>query len=750
MVCISRRTSACTAFLCSVSSFALADTAYAQSAPAAGANVSVQEVVVTAQRREQSILKVPVAVTAVSGDALAAKGVTNSAQLATVTPNLQINSPYGDTQPNFSLRGVGVANEYNSNQVSPIGVYINDVYIVSRTSQGMGLFDLDRVEVLRGPQGTLFGRNTTGGAINFITRQPSLDGSNGYLEAGYGNFDTFKVDAAAETTLAEGQVGLRAAINYATGDGQFKNVYPGGLNPDSTDTLQGRVSLRLKPANAPLDVKIVAYGGRNDPTQAPVFGYLPARQGLGFFQVDENRVGHNKTAAYGGSINIAYDLTPTLKLISITSVDGGKQNLQQAADGSPADILDINWKSQFRQLSEEARLDYGSGPLHLIGGVYYGTDDTITDNTFDIGGALGPGVNGGFFQHFHEARQSYAVFAQGDYNLTPKLVLTLGIRYTADRAQYEDGNAYLFLGDVGGPETPLATTVPCPGVPGTCAFDPNARFNLDGKNNAPTGRVALSYTFDDGLLVYASYNRGYRAGAFNGGGYTSSSGITYVQPETVNAYETGLKGRFFDRRLTVALAGFYYDYQNQQVQDTRAGPVSFLVNAPKSEIYGAEAEVTLRVIPSLILNGSVGLLHTEYQQLTLQETNLDGNNLPFAPHVTLEGGFDWTLGEVAGGTVTLSPTVNYVSHQYFSPFDSLNAPGTGQDNAELQQGAFAKLNTSLTWKRNNLMLRAWAENLTNAEVLGYGLDLRGAGFPFNFLVPDPPRTFGIEARVSFR
>jgi hypothetical protein len=118
--------------------------------------------------------------------------------------------------------------------------------------------------------------------------------------------------------------------------------------------------------------------------------------------------------------------------------------------------------------------------------------------------------------------------------------------------------------------------------------------------------------------------------------------------------------------------------------------------------------------------------------------------------VTLEGGFDWTLGEVAGGTVTLSPTVNYVSHQYFSPFDSLNAPGTGQDNAELQQGAFAKLNTSLTWKRNNLILRAWAENLTNAEVLGYGLDLRGAGFPFNFLVPDPPRTFGIEARVSFR
>ena len=145
--------------LCSASSAAIAQAIQTQPGAASGA---VQEVVVTAQRREQSILKVPVAVTAVTGPALAAKGVTNSAQLATVVPNLQVNSAYGDTQPNFSLRGVSVANEYNSNQVSPIGVYVNDVYIVSRTSQGMGLFDLDRVEVLRGPQGTLFGSSTLG------------------------------------------------------------------------------------------------------------------------------------------------------------------------------------------------------------------------------------------------------------------------------------------------------------------------------------------------------------------------------------------------------------------------------------------------------------------------------------------------------------------------------------------------------------------------------------------------------------
>ena len=733
--------------LCSAASPELAQAA--GSAPeSSGADVT-QEVVVTAQRREQSILKVPLAVTAVTGRALESKGITNSADLATAVPNLQVNSSFGNTQPNFSLRGISVANEYNSNQASPVGVYINDVYIASRVSQGMGLFDLDRVEVLRGPQGTLFGRNTTGGAINFITKGPSLAGSDGYVEAGYGSFNTFKVQGAGETTMAGDQVGLRVAANYEVGDGQFHNVYPGGRDPDSTDTLQGRVSLRIRPDGSPLDIRITAYGGRNNPTQAPVFGLQSARQGLGFFDVDENRVGHFKTSSWGAAANVSYEISPKLKFISITSYDGGREDLQQAADGSPLDILDINWRSQFHQFSEEARLNYSGDRLTLIGGVYYGSDSAITDNLFDIGSVLGPGVNGGFFQHYRQERQSYAVFAQGDINLTQKLVLTLGLRYTADRARYEDGSAYLFAGDIGGVPTPLFTTVPCAGPPGACAYDPAARFNIKGHNDAPTGRASLTYNFDNGALVYVSYNRGYRSGAFNGGGYTSSSGITFVQPETVNAYEGGVKGRFFDRRLTVAAAAFYYDYHNQQVQDTRAGPVSFLVNAPKSEVYGADAEATFRVSPALTVNGSIGLLHAQYKTLVLQGTNLSGNDLPFAPHVTAQLGFDWRIATIADGRLTLSPTVSYFGQQYFSPFNAINAVGSPQNNAELQQKDYALANASLSWTRDRLTLTAWANNLFDAKVLGYGLDLRGAGFPYNFLVPNPPRTYGVQARVSF-
>ncbi len=719
--------------------------AMAQDAPPPADTAATDgDIVVTAQRREQSLLDVPLAVTALGGDTLADRGITNSAQLGDAVPNLQINSPYGDTQPNFSLRGIGVANEYNSNQASPVGVYLDDVYLAPRTSHGMGLFDLDRIEVLRGPQGTLFGRNTTGGAINFITKKPDLSGTNGYLQVGYANFDTFTAQGAAEATLAEDVAGLRLAVNYAKGDGQIKNVFPGGRDAASVDTLQGRASLRVKPVET-LDIVLRAYAGRDRGTQAAVHGLEPFRAGLGFFETNENRIGENRTDAWGFSANIALELSDTLSLTSITSYDGGKQDLQQAADGSPLDILDINWRSNYRQFSQELRGNYEGDGLTFVGGLFYGWDRNITDNMFNL--PLPPA--GGFFQHYRQVRKSYAVFGQADIDLADRLVLTLGARYTKDKSRYDDAFAYLFVGGVDDPQTPIATTVPCAGVAGTCPYDPAARFALADTNNALTGRVALSYTFADGPLVYASYNRGYRAGAVNGGGYTSSSGIGYIEPERVNAYEIGIKGRAGGRLLTYAASAFYYDYSNQQLQDTRAGPVSFLVNAPSSEVYGLEVETTLRPTAGFRIDASLGWLHSKYKELTLQGADLSGNSLPFAPKLTAQLGFEWDVVDLAGGTITFAPNVAYSSRQYFSPFNEIDAPGTPQVNSELQQGANAKVNASLSWSNDALTVRAFANNIFERKTYGYGLDLRGAGFPYNFLVPSAPRTYGVSLRYSF-
>jgi iron complex outermembrane receptor protein len=173
------------------------------------------------------------------------------------------------------------------------------------------------------------------------------------------------------------------------------------------------------------------------------------------------------------------------------------------------------------------------------------------------------------------------------------------------------------------------------------------------------------------------------------------------------------------------------------------------VNAPKSKIYGAESEATWHVVPALTLRGAFGYLHATYSELSLQNTNLAGNTLPFAPTWTAQAGFDWTIAEVGGGALTVSPKINYVSRQFFSPFNDTNAAGTGQENSELQQGAFTKVDASLSWTRDKLLIRAWSNNLFDREVYSYGLDLRGAGFPYNFRVPSTPRTFGVTARYSF-
>ncbi len=708
-----------------------------------------EDIIVTAQRRNQALLEVPIAVSALSGDTLRQRGITTSADLQIAVPNLQVSSAFGQTQPNFSLRGVSVANEYNANQASPIGVYVDDVYLANRAAHGMGLFDLDRVEVLRGPQGTLFGRNTTGGTINFITIQPGLASNRGYAEAGHGNFATFSAQAAAEITLAKDAAGLRIAGNYVKGDGQIENIAPEGRDGNSRDTLQGRATLRFKTQDGALDFRVTVYGGRDRGTQAAIHGPRSYRDGLDFFQVNENRMGLSKTEAHGVSATISWDLTPHLGITSITSRDWGSQNLQQAADGSPSDVLDVTWRSQYSQFSEELRANYENGRLSLVAGGFYGFDRVITDNSFNIGSAIAPGINGGFFQHYRQTRRSFALFAQGDYALSNRLSLTLGTRYTWDRAQYRDGFAYLFAGDVGAAQIPLATTVPCPTAPGSCAYDPTARFVLDGRNNALTGRAALSYTLNDGTLLYVSYNRGYRSGAFNGGGYPSSAGINFVAPERVDAYEIGAKGRYFDDRLTLSAAAFHYLYKNQQVQDTRPGPVSFLVNAPKAEIFGAEIETRMKLSRDFTITAAAGYLHSRYKELLLQGTDLSGHDLPFTPRLNSQVAAEWTLLRSGVDQIIFSPNVALVSRQFFSPFNATNAAGSTQINGELQQPGYAKVNASLTWTHARYLVRLWATNIFDRQVYGYGIDTRGAGFPYSLLVPSTPRTWGASIRIDF-
>ena len=375
--------------------------------PAEEASTGIQDIIVTAQRRSQILQDVPVAVSALAGDELQSRGVKETSDLQGFVPSLQITTPYGRTQPNFSLRGVSVANEFSASTASPVGVYVDEVYQSFRASHGQQLYDLDRVEVLRGPQGTLYGRNTTGGAISFFTRKPKLKDSEGYLTLGYGNYDTFTGQGAVEATLIPDQLGIRIAGTYAKGGGwQFNPIQK--RETGTTDTVAGRASLRWKPTDQ-LDINLKAYFARDNPVAPNPYGLGQLAQGrdvLGYSRFDpaqnggralnRNEVaadtgGNYFTASRGLSASIAYDINDNLSVTSVTGYDFGKYRLSPFdCDGSPNNLCALRYNSTSRNFNEDLRLNYKSDKFNLIAGVYYGKDTIKTRNEIDFFGVLVP------------------------------------------------------------------------------------------------------------------------------------------------------------------------------------------------------------------------------------------------------------------------------------------------------------------------------------------------------------------------
>ncbi len=429
--------------LAAVSMFALAmasvsTTARAQeAAPAEEAEQGgLAEIVVTATKRSENLQDVPVAVSAITSETLQNKGVFETSDLNNTMPNFQVSSPYGQQQPNFSVRGVGVGTEFNANAASPIGVYVDEVYQAFRSSHGQQLYDLNQIEVVRGPQGTLYGRNTTGGAINFITRSPQLSGQNGYATAGYGNFNRLNLEGAVEVTPVDGIFGIRLAGTYVDSDGYLRNQTPRGLNtsvaggasglnlssgrnPGGAQSYGLRLSMRFRPSDA-IDLKLKVYaaeaeGGAESPLPTgssrtsdlinytnPNFllgglfaalapaGLVPASysqssRGLGLNQVELDTVGVATTRARGAVFDARFELSDRLKLISISGYDDGLYDQTQTdCDATPLRLCAIGYKSKFSAFNQDVRFDYDGGPFKAIVGAFYGSDKVTGDNKPDF------------------------------------------------------------------------------------------------------------------------------------------------------------------------------------------------------------------------------------------------------------------------------------------------------------------------------------------------------------------------------
>jgi iron complex outermembrane recepter protein len=723
------------------------DEAAMHGAAASSQDTALGEIVVTAERRSESLLRVPIAVSALSGDDLAKEGITKLVNLASIVPNLQVNDSTGGSEPNFTLRGVGLGNDYSSNQASPVGVYVDDAYLAFRATHGAQMFDLERIEVLRGPQGTLYGRNTTGGAINFITRKPDLGASNGSLEVGYGNFQTVRAEGAAEVTPVAGVFGIRSAVSFERRDGFIENTFPGGTDLANGNNLRGRIAFRWKPSDQ-TDINLRVFGERTRQIQPGVFqlGALPGgvnpitgygRGGLDFFSVMSDHPHQNEVRARGATLTMKFDLSSTLSLQSLTSYDTASSLFGQDVDGSPVNLLETIFDSKYSEINQELRLSYTGAAWRFQAGGFYGRDRITVANRYDLFGFLEQlGVpadpflttgGGTISQNYRQIRISKAVFGQADVPLGEKLNATLGARYTWDDAEYRDGTA--FIGDYH--YVPFVQTIGSPGAP----------LNRDGSNSALTGRVALTYTLQNDRMLYASYSRGYRAGTFNGSGYFSPAQISFVEPEKVNAYEIGAKGRFFDDALTLAAAAFYYDYTNQQLQDV-VGPVAFLRNAGASTLKGSEVEGTVRIASNAVFSANVGYVDSRYDSLVLSGNDLHGNRLPFTPKITANARLDLTLHNVASGDLVLTPSLTYTGRQYFSPYNGLAG------NGPMQQDSYTLVDANVEWKNGPWSLRIWGKNLADKGAFVYGNNFVSA-FGYYYFNQNQPRTFGASIRRSF-
>lgn len=707
--------------------------------PESSANPSDSgDIIVTANRRAQNLQTVPIAVSVIDGTSLAKTRATMIDDLVSKTPNLQLTSTVGDNTPIFALRGVSMS-DYSLNQASPVAVYYDQVYMGNFALLGVAMYDLQRVEVLRGPQGTLYGKNATGGAVNLITNSAKLNETSGYFNVGFGNYNRIDANGAINVPLGN-KAAARFAFIYANADGWFENVIPGKPDLAGVREYGLRGSLYFEPSDS---IRLTLRGSTSlqNPTNYGIYA-TPVdvvRPGLSDRQIAANITDKRHAQNYTTSLTADFLASDDLTVTSITSWAQGDLNFYEDTDGQAARILEIPYTDHVTQIAQDLRLTSTfSGKFNFILGIYADQEKVYNSTTLqmyadtDFDGI--PGIDSGdcaagfplgcyVTNQFDQLRKSFAIYTDATYALTDSWALVAGLRFTHDTGE-QNGFTSVAYGPDGGFVVEL--------IPPT-----DQSFSTDNLS----GKIGINYTTSNGDLIYASYNRGYRGQSFNAQAFFDPSELSIAAPETLDAFEVGAKMRLADRRVTLNTAAFYYGYRNQQfisVDPIKA--TQLLINLPKSQIYGLEAELNAWVSDALDLRASLGLLHTEVKDGFISGTDVAGNQLSNAPPVNFGLGFDWTVVDNKNGKIGLHGDLIYNASQYFEV----------KNIDRLQQPSYALLNAQITWESANGRFNAslWGKNLTDTFYFTSRIDLlSGWGFDYNHLAA--PRTFGIMAGIAF-
>ncbi len=727
----------------------------------------LDELIVTAQKKSESVQDIPIAIAAFSDDQLNALGVTQSGELGQYVPGLEIGNSSGEgSQLLLFLRGAGL-NDLNTNNAGPVGLYSDEVYVSSPALSPFQLFDAERVEVLKGPQGTIYGRNTTGGAVKFITKKPTRE-TRASGRWRFSNHGKSVIEAAVSGAMSE-TVSARLAVSKSDSDGYGKNLLDGSTVNGSDNTAY-RALVAIEP-NEKTRILVNLHGAKVDSpnssfsplgTLDPVTGETCSDRRisnnecvdrLGYRSPDNeldgnyNGIGRINLDSVGGYLQVDYDVTDDITFTSVTSYDDLERALPEEADGGPGSLLQTEYGVDSQTFSQEFRLAGATDRVDWLAGIFYLDEDLVQDQTIDLfrsfrtltggladldGSAAGAPIL--FARSVNEQNlETTAAYAQANYRVNDLWSFTVGGRYT-DETRTFNANAVLEE-----PETFGPAPVEVYNFPGleTSASKFSYRLGAEFRPNYTT-------------LFYGSIASGFKSGGFNGGFLNLDPEIARLQleafdPEFVTAYELGVKADFFNSKMRLNASVFLNDFKDLQVFtliNNGTLPVLVLDNASNAQSSGIELDFSAILMPGLSANLNASFISSELENFVVESTGQDfsGNRLAQTPETSISGYLNYEYDLANGGYLTAQGGFAYKDDLFFS---TENNPLVGQSAYTIVSSRIAYTNPSERWT-----IALFVNNLTDERYLTNVSDIRDitASYVRTF---GTPRTYGLELSVDF-
>jgi iron complex outermembrane receptor protein len=728
----------------------IAGAAYAADDASAGQSTSVDEVVVTARRREENLKDVPAAVSAFSADKLERVGATDITNLQQVTPNATIQVARGSNSTLISfIRGVGQQDPLWGFEPG-VGLYVDDVYLARPQGAVLDIFDIQRIEVLRGPQGTLYGRNTIGGAIKYVTRDIGADPEL-KLKGVFGSYGQHDEIISGKLPIFGDTLGVSAAIAKYDHNGYGHNLNTGADQYDK-DVTAGRANVEWRPTDALFfrlsgDIVRDDSNPRNGHREVPtlnILGVAVPGQGVlpNVYDTNAGAGDKNYVRSSGMSFLGQWKLNDQITLKSISAYRSGVTRGTIDFDNEPQAYLDVPARYNDHQFSQEFQLVYTGERLQGVVGAYYfngtaaGAFDTVVSQ-----------LNLTIATEGHVDTRSYALFGEFSYQLTDEISLTLGGRYTKD-----EKTGQVYRQNFTGIRSPLfGNTAAVPGLLRT-------NFTNSRTFDRFTPHVSIAYKMTPDISTYVSYSQGFKSGGFDMRADTilTPSSVNGYAPETVTSYEVGAKGYFLDHRLMLNAAMFLAKYRNQQVTlqtPVGASIASQVLNVGRSHMSGVEVEGVATITDWMTANFAVGYIDAKFDQyLALDLTSAPFTVKDFSKSRFFQNTPPWTSNFALNfhrdfgdrGTVNFTPSVSYRGK-----FHMFEVPSS------LDQNGYFLWDATLQWKSddNRYTVALTGKNLTDQRyrIGGYNFPQTLASYYGNSVNAfyGPPRTYSITLEAKF-